>query len=497
VARLETSDKYTKLIAECDQLIMAANLNAVTHLISKLKLAHVPRHVRQDLAKICRRAGLINHGLRLLQPLIHNEKLRQNPATAGEICEYGVLLSRNGSVQEALSLLTKVDPEKAPEALLYSSYCHITNWDFSQAAFYLQQFLKVAADPYIQLVARVNLAYSYLESAQLKSAYQFILETKEIADQLGSKRLVGNCLLLLGQLHFNENNFAKSREALESARQIFGANKSYDELLISKWLAVMSALDQKSSGPLLAFRKEAEEREHWESVRDADFFLLKIKFDQILFDHLLFGTPMKSYRERILAQLGGTPSPRYLFGSSRGPCLNLDSGKVQNGPAIEAGKKPHQVFAGLLKDFYVPRNIGTLYSYLYPGEHFDINSSPLKVRQQLWRARNWLVENNIPAKIVQTHSSYKLNIDGDFGIKVSLASAPTDFTSVKWRELQRAFPAGTRFSAEQACEKLNLSRSAFYRLVRPILIAGQLLKFGENKSTQYEMPLTSSAIKAA
>jgi tetratricopeptide (TPR) repeat protein len=490
VARDEVEKKSEKksdeLVAECDLLIKAGKISSVISLISRLNLAQVPRSSCQSLAKICRRVGMVSQGLRLLQPIIRHQKEQIKIATAGEICEYSVLLSRNGSIQEALNLLTGVNARETPEASLYLAYCHISNWDYSKAIGLLQGFLNSDADSYSKLIARVNLISAHLAVSQLDEAFDLLAETIPMAEQSDASRLVGNCLELRGRVHLHRGDFSNSRMDLNQALEIFGTSQSYDRLFIHKWQAVISAFEESSVEPLIRFRQEALLGKQWESVREADLFTIKIQFDQKLLDHLTYGTPMASYRQRIHTEVGGNPSEAYLFGNA-GPCLDLTTGKINGIQDFNPGKKIHQVIAALIKDFYVPRNMGTLFSELYPNEYFDINSSPLRVRQLLRRTRQWLSENGLPASIEQKKGSYKFLIHGSFGIRIQLESPAILSSSVHWQQLKAVFSMGSPFTAKQACEKLNWPRSSFLLLAEWALATGELLKSGTGRSTVYHI----------
>jgi tetratricopeptide (TPR) repeat protein len=496
VSRSETNRNYEELITECDLLIKAGKISAVTHHILRLTFTQVPRASRQGLAKICRRINLIGPGLRLLQPVMNSEKQNLESPTDGEICEYAVLLSRNGSIREASELLKNVDPEGTPEASLYLAYCHISNWDYANAVPLIERFLKSDADHYTKLVARVNLIPAYLATLQLDSAEKLLAETIAMAKNVGATRLLGNCLEMEGRYHLYRGDFSKSRASLNRALEIFGSMQIYDRLFINKWQALMTATETGRTDSLLEFRKEAIAQKDWETIREADLFIAKVKMDQKLLDYLIFGTPMTAYRERILQETGGTPSQSFLLGKESAFCLDLKTGRIDNVDDFNPGKKIHQVIASLVKDFYVPRNIGTLFSDLYPNDYFDINSSPNRVRALIERTRKWLKANDLPAQIIQAKGHYSFEIHGAFGVRLSLESLAIDSPSMFFEQLKLKFPPGTFFTAPEACSTLNRTRSSFLRLVEQALEKGLLIKSGQGRATRYEIlksPLQRSA----
>lgn len=485
MSRQEDVQKFNELIAECDLLIKAGKINLVAQKISVLNLAQVPRSSRQGLAKICRRAGLIPQGLRLLHPIVRQTKAPIEPALPGEICEYAVCLSRIGSIREAMTLLQGVEPTKSPEALLYLAYCHISDWNYENASHFLELFLKSSADDYSKLIARANLASAYVETSRLDRALEFLEETVPLLEKAGATRLVGNCYGLYGQIHLEKGNLAKAQKALNQAMSVFGSSQSYDQLLIYKFQSRIAALEEKSIEPLLKFRKEAVSRSHWHSVRDADFFIVKEKFDQKLFDHLVFGTPMPAYRSQLLEI--GQPSEQYIYGQNGNLILDLKTGDFAGSHDLNPGKKIHFLLASLLKDFYAPKHFGTLFAEIYPNEYFDINSSLMRMKQLIGRTREWINENQIPARILRRQWQCRFEVTGPFGVQLQLDSPALEPVPLKWREISKSFPIGARFSAEQACEKLGWSRATFLRLMEWAGKNNRIEKSGAGKSTFYQM----------
>jgi tetratricopeptide (TPR) repeat protein len=476
---------YEELLRNCDALIKTGKISEVTEVIRGLNLSQVPRKYRQPFGKICRRSGLVEFGLRLLHPIIRHEKLLETPASSAEICEYAVLLSRNGSIQEALVLLGSVNFEAAPEALLYQGFCHVSNWNYRQAATDFERFLASQADSYSKLIARVNLTAAYIANGQLDLADHLLNEAIPIAHEHRALRLVGNCHELRAQVSFFKGDFAQARLELERSLEVFSESGSYDQLLIHKWQATMVAMETRSLEALSRFGEEALQKKHWESVRDTDFYRLKIEYNQKAFDHLIFGTPSQFYCDRVQNELNRRPSEFYIFGNEAGQIFDLQTGRLAESDEI-SGTKIHQAISALLRDFYAPRNIGQLFAEIYPNDYFDIESSPNKVRQVLRRTRRWMEANLIPAEILEKKGSYQLVIRGDFGIRIPLQRDAFNTMSSQWQNLKVAFERNDKFTAEEVCRKLKISRSSFHRLSVWALENRFIKKTGSNKATVYE-----------
>lgn len=478
--------KYDVLIAECDRLIKSGQIAAVAHKLSKLNPSQVPRSDRLELASICRRVDMTSHGLRLLQPLIRNENRTLDPATAIELCEYSSLLSRNGSIAEAMGILNGILSDALPKSYLYMAHCHISNWDYELAIPLLQRYRELETDDYLKFVACANLVPAYLITSQWDEAESTLLELIPAVTNAKAQRLLGNCFGFQGRLHFGRGNYAEARASFEKAIEIFGQVSIFDRLFIQKWQSILLAFETKSTNPVTTFREEALRRQDWESVREADLYKLKVDFNQRELDHLTFGTPMSGYRRRILRELDNRePSHTFLYGTEPGILLDLQTGILEQKGDINPGKKIHQLLAALVKDFYAPRKIGALFFDIYPDEYFDPESSPVKLIQIIKRTRRWLKAHNIPAQVILEGGAVRLSIHGAFGIRLSLDANKLDSVSIHLQELRSHFAPGTLFSAVDACQIFNWSKSSFHRIAEYGFNNGLLEKTGSGKNTRY------------
>lgn len=489
--RYEIMD-FNQFINECDSLIKGGQIKSVTDKFRALSFGEVPRKWRQALAKICRRTGMIERGVRLLQPIVRREvHSPEAPASAGEICEYAVLLSRQGSVNEALELLKDIDKTSNPEAYLYLGFCHVTNWNYQQAAQDFESYLSCAVDPYSLLIGKVNLVAACISNRQLNRARILLSEILETARNTNALRLIGNCLELSGQVEFCAGNFTEARRYLDQALEVFGQSGSYDQLLIQKWRATITALENKSTAELLKFREEAVARKHWESVRDTDFYILKLSFDQKLFDHLIYGTPSEFFRARVIREIGQVPSSTFIYNhetvAKDAVDFDLQSGLLRCSDDSVGGTKIHQAMSVFLRELYAPRSLGSLFSELYPNEYFDINSSATRVRQVIRRTRRWLEDQKIPASIIEKNGSYKLQWLANFSVRMELDQKSITVQSGIYHKVVQAFHTDMRFTAGEACSKIKISRTGFHRWATWAEENQLLEKSGNNKSTVYRI----------
>lgn len=479
MSRIETL-KYDQLLQECDLLIKSGKINSVVSLITKLNLTQIPRSHKQSMAKLFRRAGLINHGIRLLHPIIRNTKELIVAPTPSEICEYSALISRIGSINESLELLKNVNPVTNPEALLYSGYCHVSDWNYKEARKCFEHYLKLNIDDYSRLIAKVNLSACYVGSGELGLAKVLIDETINLAHAAKSTRLQGNCLELRGQMNVLSFNFSAAKKDLKLAEEIFASAQSYDALLTGKWQSIIASFETKSVDPILAFRINAEKQKHWESVRDSDLFCMMISFSQRKFDELIFGTPSSAYKKRAYELVRHEASENLIWGDPASQCIDI--------AGIDVGKKIAQMVLILLKDLYAPRSVASLFSELYPDEFFDIDSSPYRIRQIIKRVRHWFSKNSYNAEIKYEHGGYRLLAKEGFSLLLQKDFGGTSIHPEKLLFLKlKNFFSAREFRIAEACELLQISESGLHRFTRLWLQKGLVSKSGRARATSYRI----------
>ena len=459
------------------------------HLVAKILapvlLARIPRELRFSFANVCRRAQLLQLGMRILTPAIraHEENRHDPPPTPQELAEYSVLLIRFGAVKEALQTL---ELSTAPEANLYKAFAHFNRWDYAKALPVLKDYLSSDLVPYSRLVGQVNLAASHVALKQWPEALDLLRENIRLARNYA--RLRANCHELRAQVFVAQNQDRKARGELSKAAHLIGSENSFDELFIRKWLAILEAKKTNSTESLVTFRAEADARRDSESVREADFYVLKTKFDTGIFDHLFFGTPFTAYRQRLETEFGRRPE-HYVFGvgsKTATSWFDLRSAAGSEGHALQAGNKIHQVLSLLLRDFYRPIRVGSIFADLFPGERFDVFSSANRVHQTVYRCRNWLKDAGIPAQIDELGGAFKLRVSGDYQFVVSNSSSAGEELSKIDMFSERLLATFSRgFTTDEAVSCLNISVKTFRDYVGQTSSRGELEIRGKGRGTRY------------
>jgi hypothetical protein len=475
------------ILRDCEAEIRGGQINSVRKKLSGLNTAQVPRQLRLPFANLCRRTELLNLGLKLLASIVRPDKTKwRTDASPAELSEYAVLLQKSGAVREALWILSQVDVHSAPEALLFKAYCHFNKWEYAEAAEGLQQYTALEQRPYQRLVGSVNLAAAQVALSRWTEALQTLNDLIRAAMEGGYTRLQANCLEQRAQVRFHQGDLNAARADLSEAAALSGSHMGLDQLFVRKWSSIIAAVEEKSPQKILEFRAEAVARGQWESVREADRYALKTGFEKDRFHRLLFGTPFARYREQILQESGRTLEQRILLaGDADGKIFDLQSGKfITPGMRENPSEKTHQLIAILMMDFYKPFATGGLFSELFPGEHFDFNSSMHRVRQVIYRARQWIAENELPMAIEENEGKYALKLAPGAGILVPYDQSAVTTETLRLEQLQSHF-GGKEFSRDEACNVLGFSPTSFKSLMGWALQNERIVRLNGGRATRY------------
>lgn len=479
--------QYETLAADCESDIRAGRVARSARRLASLNLAQVPRPWRLPLSRLCRRSGLVVMGLRLLTPLIRAPLggLPVKP-TEEERAEYGVLLQINGSVDEAVALLDPLVVVRHPDALLYRSFCHFNRWEYRESIPLLQDYCELPLQPYASLVGRVNLSAALAMAKEHSAALDSIGQALAAAKGGGFLRLEANCLELRAQVHLQSADDERARDDLENAVRLLGAANIPDTLFIQKWKAVLEARKSGSIEPFEALRTEARSRRVWETFREADLLELQVRFSQARFERLYYGTPFTAYRRRIAEELGERPlRPHVRIGGESAPCFDVEAGCFGEARILKPGSKAHQVLEVLARDLYKPIGVGGLFFELFPGEHFDIFSSPDRIHQIVRRTRNQLKSLKLPLQILEEKGRYRLAADGDVAFLLPLNKSRADWYEIQMKKLSVEPPP--RYRACELKERLALTEAEYKRFLKWALEQGRLQRTYDGPTPLYEI----------
>ncbi|MGE4130182.1 MAG: hypothetical protein AB7F86_01015 [Bdellovibrionales bacterium] len=479
--------KYRELIENSERDIRNGQAAAVIARLTKVNTKSVPRVYRLPIANLCRRLGENSLGLRLLSKIVRPVgRTTEAPSTPHETAEYAVLLLRSGVQTEAVSLLSRIDPDVVPETLLMLSFFHFSQWNYLSAEPLLRRYTKYDLKHYSRLVGLVNLCSALIANDKTAEAGETLRDVLAEARHAGLRRIEGNCLEQLAQIEIKRGHFSGARNYLTEADAQLARMGTRDHLFVKKWSTICEALQNRTTLPLQELKQLARERRDWETVREADHHLLKISFDQPLFDHLFFGTPYPSYRDSLCRNLGRRPSAgHYVLGGDAGPLIDFESGDGGGLIKVDKGGKCAELMSILMRDFYRPKTLGGLFAELYTNERFDIYSSPARVHQVMARTRRLMTANGLPVTIEEHERTYRLKLTGPVRFRLpldrrSLAGYPFDLN-----RLARMLPLQQTFTARQARELLGMKRTTFQRLLAWGENQKLILRQGTGQNTIY------------
>jgi tetratricopeptide (TPR) repeat protein len=463
-----------QILDHADAMIRSGRISSARDALQAVSPTQLLRCDRLDFAKICRRVGLVALGLKCLKPVIHPQKVDDEPAAPAELAEYAVLLSRVGATQEALKILDSKNVRPLKETGLYAGFAHVSDWDYEKAQKAFETFLSQDNSAYSNLVGRVNLAACLVYNED-PLARTFLDETIQLAEVYQADRLRANCYELRGHAHLSVDAFTPAEDDFQRAVELFGELKVADQLLVQKGIAVLQSKREKSPVPLLEFRQASLAKASWENCREVDFLFLKDSFSVESFLQLYFGTPYAGFRKRMERHFR-MPAPDFAtIGSGTTP-LDLTD--------VEIPRKTQSVLLALARDAYAPSRTGRLFSEIYPDEYFDIHSSPVRVRKQISRARNWLFDHHPGFKIQFENGGSRLILPSEGSLYVPKNSV--DPRNDQLHRLEIVFGQHF-FSAQEVCETLSVSRISSLRLINWAKECGLILISGTGRATRYQI----------
>jgi len=406
-----------------------------------------------------------------------------------EHAEYGALLVRIGAIDEALDRLAKIDEREAPEALLYLAFAHFSIWEYQASIPLLERYIAAPIADYARWVGRTNLAFALAETRRHESALRLLEENIRVMRMARHLQLQSTCHVLSAQVLLHLGEFSRARAELSLAVGLTDNANTNDNFLATKWGLIADGLESKSIEPFRQLQRLAVERHSWASWRESDFYSLKIQANRERFVHLYFGSPFPEFRDLITRELGERPSQQiYVLGPKSAPRLDLRTGEIDGVAKFNPGGKLHQLLGVFLRDFYQHVSVAGLFSRLFPGEHFDVTSSPGRVHQVIWRLRAWIKDNKIPLALEEKNGFYSLRIDGQFSVRVPINAAPIDSGSLRVSRLKELYGEAQYFLAKDAQEKLGLSKASFHEFLQWAISAELVGRSGaSNRSAIYQV----------
>ena len=128
----------------------------------------------------------------------------------------------------------------------------------------------------------------------------------------------------------------------------------------------------------------------------------------------------------------------------------------------------------------------SLFSDLFPDQFFDIDSSPARVHQAVFRLRETLRKNEVPVEIESTQFGFCVKKrDKNITLRKAIENGFTYRIDHRVEELKKKFQSAF-FRSSEAQEFLNLSKSTLQRLLNEQIQSGNIVQLGQGKGSIYK-----------
>ena len=234
------------------------------------------------------------------------------------------------------------------------------------------------------------------------------------------------------------------------------------------------------------FLSEVESANSWESLRQCQFYLAKITKNKELFLKIYAGTPLKSYRKKLLKNIGfeveiPTSVTVAMQKDQKGEIFDLQTAEYQGQQILKPGGLPHQLLQLLCSDLYKPLRLGNIFSQLFPDEHYSVVSTPNRVHQIIIRLRQSL--ENIPLEVTEHEGLYSVTATGPVSINFSTSTGLKNTREVRLKQLREKFQS-TPFGIKDVMNLFGVSRTQAHYIIKSADHLG-ISKVGKGPSTRY------------
>jgi hypothetical protein len=370
----------------------------------------------------------------------------------------------------------------------------MAQWDYANTIPVLDRFLAMGnIDDNQCTFGKLNLAAALVHEREHARAETLLVELVELARARGLRPILGSALELHAQKEIDQGRWARARGLLEEAERNLESAGEVEAFYVRKWRLINEVLSRGEESPatrLSALREEARRIRHWESLRDCDLIQATIDRDPARFVHLYFGTPFESFRRRSFLQFGRDVAIPDRYHWRLGPQDGSDGEPVRlfsadDGP--RAGSIALRLAFILVSDFYRPFYPGHLHSCLYPGEHFNPNSSPGRVHQAVRTLRVALAKAKPPLEVEKDkEGGYRLTASRPCRLEVPHRRLRVRLEIPSWAELEKAFGEKT-FSASEAATVLQVPARTLIRHLQTGWESGLIEREGAGNATRYRL----------
>lgn len=487
-------------IEDWEKALASGEAGQVKQQISSLNLSKVARAQAAHLAEIAHRLNLPNTVIRLLNPIIRNEKQALDPPSPKELAEYSLALNRIGASDEAVALMENLKDDSYEKVWLYRAFIYMTQWRYSKASTCLRKHLKsIDQSSYAAVIAKINLAAAKVFLEETDEASSLLNDVIGEARKKELKVLLGNAHELSSQVAIIKNDFSTAQDHLEKASVLLKSSHGLGSFFVEKWSQILKVKsNQVKVHELSELREKALRIGHWETIRDCDYIQAKITEDQALVRHLYFGTPFKEYRKRLSNQFSFKPNWREVsnwspqvtldatISDSQYPVLDVALGSYSDSSfQLSPSSVLHQLLFIMSRDFYRPMPLGLVFSRLYPGEFYDPVTSNDRAFKSIQRLRKELSISDVPLRIQEESGSYRLAGSSIF-LKVGLKESLPSKEELELHHIYSHFE-NRPFKLKEAAQKVGLSEGKLRSIFSHPGNKRRVKRMGSGPGTRYKL----------
>lgn len=482
----------TEVLAKLDSLTKQGQRLLVLKELSRLIKSGLTSSIRPQLARIANRNHSYVLALRILHPLIREDREKMAEAGSEALNIYATSLMWIGALEESQECLHRI--KGSTDALLTEAFVYFAQWDYIKSIPPLLKYINSSqTSPYQKLVGRINLLAAYIAFGDLKLAKDvFEPLIQELQSNPNYKLLHGNCLELRAQIAILDTDYKSALNFLGDSEKSLSDQPGRYLLYVNKWKAVcnlaLSPQDSIAKESLLKVKDEALLLKNWETIRDCDFHLARLSENHDLLQRILLGTPYQGYHDRVQSLFGVSMSQsRRLEFCPSEPSTSpirtgLDLNKISENAFLNSTSWP--LIRLMTKDIYRPPRMGVVFNGIYGREYFDPFTSPQRVRNSIFRFNEWAEQNSCEFKIKIHDGDFKLVGAPGLSILTTQRERPLD----SWQAALMFFKQQNEsrsFSSSDLAKILGITQRSAVSILQKGLGSNKIQKIGKGRNSRY------------
>lgn len=500
MSKAETSDQLKNI----DEHIRKAEFTEARKKIRTLKTSRFSAAEITQYSKLAVRLSEADLAYAVLKDYFVdvNTQSRHKPAF-DDYVSFGLCIKMFGASEYALTIFDKVQDNKPKEYYIYKAITLFSLWRYTEAVPLLEEYVQLKSlSRYEKLIGQVNLSSALLFVESYDRAEKLLNEIIESCENENYFLLRGNAHEIKAQLFIQKKDYKSAEKELEKAAQFIKDEKSLYYLLVEKLRAVcrfaQNPEDAQALRRLNEIRSRASENNHWETVRDCDYYFAVLKKDLYLLHRLYAGSPYESFRAKLLKGFGNQVAmpdhyewlgtfPAHLNKENRTvPVLDLRNNEVKIGGSIIKKKSLNfKILQALSHDFYKPIKPFQLYLEIFPDEKLDAFAARNKIFTCVSRLKKILTDAGHPLDIKTDDDGYRFDFTAPLKIIIEVSAMKSRSAGVQLAKF-REFISDKEFSVRDFQEHLKYSLRTAQRLINQMCSVDELQKLGKGKSVRYK-----------